>query len=106
MWRGKHDILYEHDGNVEAVGLDNSFENNFLEVVICARKKKYHTLSYKSSVDLKALLHKDVGMKKMFYKLNHLGKLGDSPSVPEGIEVNTCVIRFYIISVSPYPHMF
>jgi hypothetical protein len=33
----------------------------------------------------------------MFYKFYHHGKLGDSPNVPKGIEVNTCVIRFIIV---------
>ena len=94
--------LYEHGGNVEAANLDTGFRKIFLEANIFARKKIYHTPSFKSSVELKALLKEDVGMEKMFYKFYHHGELGDSPNVPTRIEVSTCVVRFIIVLLSPY----
>jgi hypothetical protein len=56
LWRGKHDILAKHNKNVEDANINNDFGKNFLEVGISAKEKSYHTSSYKSSIELKALL--------------------------------------------------
>ena len=94
LWRGKHDILDDHDRNIEVASIDNGFGKMFSEVVISTIKKKIITLCRTKVVsNSKHFLKKDVVMKKMFYKFNHHGKLGDSPNVPEGLQVNTCVIR-------------
>ena len=82
LWRGKHDILDEHDRHVEATNIDNSFGTFFFLTVISTSNKTYHTSSFKSSVELKARLQKNVGMKKMFNKFYPHGKLGDSPNAP------------------------
>jgi hypothetical protein len=99
-WRGKDDNLDEHDGNVQVASLKHDFGKKFLEDVIVAIQNTYHTSSYKSSVELKAILQKDVGINKMFYKFYHHGKLGDSPNVPCGLMVRTFVVRLNIILVA------
>jgi hypothetical protein len=65
------------------------FGVKFLEAVMASRAAIYHTSSYKSNVELKALLQRDVGVSKMSYKFYHRGVLGNTPTVPEGIEVIT-----------------
>jgi hypothetical protein len=70
----------------------------FLEVVMVARASIYHTSSYKSNVELKAILQRDVGMSKMSYKFYHRGVLGNTPIVPKRIEVRTVLICVSTIS--------
>ena len=61
---------------------------------MAARASVYHTSSYKSSVELKAILQRDIGLSKMSYKFYHRGVLGDTPTVPEGIEVRAVLIVY------------
>ena len=61
---------------------------------MAARASIYHTSSYKSNVELKALLQRDIGMRKMSYTFYHRGVLGNTPFFRERIEVRsvfTCV---------------
>jgi hypothetical protein len=88
LWRGTrqplNDVeLYSPSYYQSGLGV------KFLEAVMAARASIYHTSSYKSSVELKALLQRDVGVSKMSYKFYHRGVLGNTPTVPEGIEVIT-----------------
>ena len=87
LWKGTRQPLTEVDLN--SPYYHSGFGVKFLEAVMAARASVYHTSSYKSSVELKAILQRDVGMGKMTYKFYHRGVLGDSPTVPEGIEVMT-----------------
>jgi hypothetical protein len=87
LWKGTRQPLTEVDLN--SPSYHSGFGVKFLEAVMAARESVYHTSSYKSSVELKAILQRDVGMGKMTYKFYHRGVLGDSPTVPEGIEVMT-----------------
>jgi hypothetical protein len=71
----------------------------FLEVAMAARASIYHISSYKSNVELKALLKRDIGMSKMSYTFyRHRGVLGNTPIVPEGIEVRTVLTCVSAIS--------
>jgi hypothetical protein len=56
---------------------------------MAARALIYDTSSYKSNVELKGLLQSDVGISKMSYKFYHRGVLGNTQTVPKGIEVRT-----------------
>jgi hypothetical protein len=87
LWKGTRQPLTDVDLN--SPYYHSGFGVKFLEAVMAARASVYHTSSYKSSVELKAILQRDVGMGKMTYKFYHRGVLGDSPTVPEGIEVMT-----------------
>ena len=87
LWRGTRQPL--NDVELSSPNNDSGFGVKFLEAVMAARASIYHTSSYKSSVELKALLQRDVGVSKMSYKFYHRGVLGNTPTVPEGIEVIT-----------------
>ena len=76
VWRGKHDIIDEHDRSIRVVNLENYFGNKLLEVVIAARRKKYHTSSYKISVKRKARLQKDVGNDIFYTSFTTMGSSG------------------------------
>ena len=86
LWKGTRQPLTDVDLNSPSY---SGFGVKFLEAVMAARASVYHTSSYKSSVELKAILQRDVGMGKMTYKFYHRGVLGNTPTVPEGIEVRT-----------------
>jgi len=94
---GKHDILYEQDMNIQASILEKQIRKHFLEVVIVARQNIYHASLYKSNVELKSLLQKDVGISKMFYKFYHHEKLENSPNVSKGIEERSSDFRSIIL---------
>ena len=56
----------------------SGFGVKFLESIMAARASIYHTSSYKSNFELKALLQRDVGISKMSYKFYHRGVLGNT----------------------------
>ena len=87
LWRGTRQPLI--DVELNSPNYPSGFGVKFFEAIMVARASNYHTSSYKSSVELKALLQRDVGMRKMSYKFYHRGVLGNTPTVPEGIEVRT-----------------
>ena len=87
LWRGTCQPL--NDVELSSPNNHSGFGVKFFEAVLAARAAIYHTSSYKSSVELKALLQRDVGVSKMSYKFYHRGVLGNTPTVAEGIEVIT-----------------
>jgi hypothetical protein len=64
---------------------------------MAGRASIYHTSSYKSNFELKALLQRDVGiyMNEMSYKFYHRGVLGNTQTAIEGIEVRTVLTCVY-----------
>jgi hypothetical protein len=86
LWKGTRQPLTDVDQN-NTSHYHSGFGFKFFEAVMAARASVYHTSSYKSSVELKAILQRDVGLGKMSYKFYHRGVLGNTPTVPEGIEV-------------------
>jgi hypothetical protein len=91
LWRGKRDPFADVCSNVPSTHIQEGFGKKFLEAVLAARRGVYHTDAYSSSFELKSLLQRDLRIGKMNFKFYHTGILGDSPSVPEGIEVNTFI---------------
>ena len=65
-----------------------------------ARASIHHTSSYKNNVELKAILERGVGIRKMSYKFYHRGVLGNKPNVPEGIDIRAVFNCFVYL---PYP---
>lgn len=86
LWKGTRQPLTDVDLN-NTSHYHSGFGVKFFEAVMAARASVYHTSSYKSSVELKAILQRDIGLGKMSYKFYHRGVLGNTPTVPEGIEV-------------------
>ena len=86
LWKGTRQPLTDVDLN-NTSHYYSGFGVKFFEAVMAARASVYHTSSYKSSVELKAILQRDIGLSKMSYKFYHRGVLGNTPTVPEGIEV-------------------
>ena len=87
LWKGTRQPLTDVDLNNTSHYHSGFGVNKFFEAVMDARASVYHTSSYKSSVELKAILQRDVGTGKMTYKFYHRGVLGNTPTVLEGIEV-------------------
>ena len=94
LWKGTRQPLTDVELNNSSY-YHSGFGVKFLESDIAARASIYHTSSYKSSVDLKALLQRDVGISKMSYTFYHRGLLGNTPSIPEGIKVGTVLTCLY-----------
>ena len=72
LWKGTREPLVDVERNSLSY-YHSGFGDKFLEAVMAARASIYHTSSYKSSVELKALLQRDVGMSKMSYKFYYSG---------------------------------
>ncbi len=87
LWKGTRQPLIDVELNTP--NYHSGLGVKFSEAVMASRAAICHTSSYKSSVELKALLQRDDGMSKMSYKFYHRGVLGNTPIVPEGIEVRT-----------------
>ncbi len=83
LWKGTRQPLT----HVERNGLSyyhSGFEVKLLEAVMVVTASIHHTSSYKSGVELKAILHRDVvGMSKMSYTFYPRSVLGNTPTVPE-----------------------
>ena len=94
MWKGTRQPLTDVELN-GPLYYHFGFGVKFLESVMTARASIYHTSSYKSSVELKALLQRDVGIRKMSYTFYHRGVLGNTRTVPKGIEVRTVLTCVY-----------
>jgi hypothetical protein len=90
LWKGTRQPLTDVELNTPSY-YHSGFGVKFLEADMALRASIYHTSSYKSNVDLKVILQRDVDMSKiiMSYKFYHRGILGNTPTVLEGIEVRT-----------------
>ena len=86
LWKGTRQPLTDVELNSPSY-YHSGFGVKFLEDVMASRASIYPTSSYKISVEQKAILQRDVGLGKMSYKFYHRGVLGNTPTVPEGIEV-------------------
>ncbi len=86
LWKGTRQPLTDVDLHNPSY-YHSGFGVNFLEAIMAARASVYHTSSYKSNVELKAILQRDVGLSKISYKFYQGGVLGNTPTVPERIEV-------------------
>ena len=70
---------------------EKGFGKDFVDSVIAARRRVYHSNAYQAQMELKNLLQRDVsddGIGTQQYKFYHNGYLGDSPAVPTGIRVS------------------
>ena len=94
FWKGTRQPLIDVERNSLSY-YHSGFGVKFLEAFMAARASIYHTSSYTSSFEQKALLHRDVGIIKMSYKFYHRGVLGNTPTVLEGIEVRTVLTCVY-----------
>jgi hypothetical protein len=70
---------------------------------MAARTSIYHTSSYKSNIELKELLQRDVGISKMSYTIYHRGILAYKPNVRERIEVRTVFTCLFLLAYMPEP---
>ena len=97
LWKGTRHPLTDVELSSPSY-CHSGFGVSVLEAIMAAISWNYHTSSYKSNVELKALLQRDVGLSKMSYKVYHRGGLGNTPTVPKGIEVRTILTCVYTLS--------